>query len=440
MRGHGGNVKKTGKRAAALLLSWAMALGGGSMPVMAETVPGRETVREETEAGQAESQENGQTGPQGQETAQPGAVPEERAGGPQIAAPSALLMEASTGTVIFEKNADEPRNPASVTKIMTLILIFDALQSGKIRLDDLVVTSAYAKSMGGSQVFLAENEVQTLETMIKCIAVASGNDASVAVAEYIAGSEEAFVDQMNQKAAELGMVDTHFEDCCGLTDSDGHYTTAMDVAIMSRELTVKYPQVFEYTGIWMEDITHETRQGSSTFTLNSTNKLLKQYQWATGLKTGSTSKAKFCLSATATKDGIDLIAVVMGAPDYKARFKDAQTLLSYGFNVSDLYLDENTDVLEDLRIEGGVEDTVPVRYQSEFRYLDTEGNSLDGVKKTIELPEEAQAPVAKGAEAGRAVYLLNGVEIGSVPILYENDVAKAVYKDYLFKIMEFYLL
>lgn len=294
--------------------------------------------------------------------------------------------------------------------------------------------------MGGSQVFLAENEVQTLETMIKCIAVASGNDASVAVAEYIAGSEEAFVDQMNQKAAELGMVDTHFEDCCGLTDSDGHYTTAMDVAIMSRELTVKYPQVFEYTGIWMEDITHETRQGSSTFTLNSTNKLLKQYQWATGLKTGSTSKAKFCLSATATKDGIDLIAVVMGAPDYKARFKDAQTLLSYGFNVSDLYLDENTDALEDLRIEGGVEDTVPVRYQSEFRYLDTEGNSLDGVKKTIELPEEAQAPVAKGAEAGRAVYLLNGVEIGSVPILYENDVAKAVYKDYLFKIMEFYLL
>ena len=303
-----------------------------------------------------------------------------------------------------------------------------------------MTVSAYASSMGGSQVFLAENEVQTLETLIKCIAVASGNDASVAVAEYIAGSEEAFVDQMNQKAAELGMVDTHFEDCCGLTDSDGHYTTAMDVAIMSRELTVKYPKVFEYTGIWMEDITHETRQGSSTFTLNSTNKLLKQYQWATGLKTGSTSKAKFCLSATATKDGIDLIAVVMGAPDYKARFKDAQTLLSYGFNVSDLYLDENTDALEDLRIEGGVEDTVPVRYQSEFRYLDTEGNSLDGVKKTIELPEEAQAPVAKGAEAGRAVYLLNGVEIGSVPILYENDVAKAVYKDYLFKIMEFYLL
>ena len=282
-----------------------------------------------------------------------------------IEAPSAVLLESSTGKVIFEQNARERRSPASITKIMTLLLTFEALDQGKIKLEDPVTVSAYASSMGGSQVFLAENEVQTLETMIKCIAVASGNDASVAVAEYIAGSEEAFVDQMNQKAAELGMVDTHFEDCCGLTDSDGHYTTAMDVAIMSRELTVKYPQVFEYTGIWMEDIIHETRQGSSTFTLNSTNKLLKQYQWATGLKTGSTSKAKFCLSATATKDGIDLIAVVMGAPDYKARFKDAQTLLSYGFNVSDLYLDENTDVLEDLRIEGGVEDTVPVRYQSD---------------------------------------------------------------------------
>ncbi len=357
-----------------------------------------------------------------------------------IEAPSAVLLESSTGKVIFEQNARERRSPASITKIMTLLLAFEALDQGKIKLEDPVTVSAYASSMGGSQVFLAENEVQTLETMIKCIAVASGNDASVAVAEYIAGSEEAFVEQMNAKAAELGMVDTHFEDCCGLTDSDGHYTTAMDVAIMSRELTLKYPKVFEYTGIWMEDIIHETRQGSSTFTLNSTNKLLKQYQWTTGLKTGSTSKAKFCLSATATKDGIDLIAVVMGAPDYKARFKDARTLLSYGFNVSDLYLDENTDALEDMRVEGGVEDTVPVRYQSEFRYLDTEGNSLDGVEKKVELPETVEAPIVKDEKAGRAVYLLNGVEIGSVPILYDNDVAKAVYKDYLFKIMEFYLL
>ena len=357
-----------------------------------------------------------------------------------IEAPSAVLLESSTGKVIFEQNARERRSPASITKIMTLLLTFEALDQGKIKLEDPVTVSAYASSMGGSQVFLAENEVQTLETLIKCIAVASGNDASVAVAEYIAGSEEAFVEQMNAKAAELGMTDTHFEDCCGLTDSDDHYTTAMDVAVMSRELTVKYPKIFEYTGIWMEDITHETRQGSSKFTLNSTNKLLKQYPFTTGLKTGSTSKAKFCLSATATKDGIDLIAVIMGAPDYKARFKDARTLLSYGFNISDLYLDENTDPLQDMRVQGGVEDTVPVKYQSEFRYLDTEGNSLDGVEKKIELPEIAMAPFAEGDTAGRAVYLLNGVEIGSVPILYENAVAKAVYKDYLRKIMEFYLL
>ena len=357
-----------------------------------------------------------------------------------IEAPSAVLLESSTGKVIFEQNARERRSPASITKIMTLLLTFEALDQGKIKLEDPVTVSAYASSMGGSQVFLAENEVQTLETLIKCIAVASGNDASVAVAEYIAGSEEAFVEQMNAKAAELGMTDTHFEDCCGLTDSDDHYTTAMDVAVMSRELTVKYPKIFEYTGIWMEDITHETRQGSSKFTLNSTNKLLKQYPFTTGLKTGSTSKAKFCLSATATKDGIDLIAVIMGAPDYKARFKDARTLLSYGFNISDLYLDENTDPLQDMRVQGGVEETVPVKYQSEFRYLDTEGNSLDGVEKKIELPETAMAPFAEGDTAGRAVYLLNGVEIGSVPILYENAVAKAVYKDYLRKIMEFYLL
>ena len=357
-----------------------------------------------------------------------------------IEAPSAVLLESSTGKVIFEQNARERRSPASITKIMTLLLTFEALDQGKIKLEDPVTVSAYASSMGGSQVFLAENEVQTLETLIKCIAVASGNDASVAVAEYIAGSEEAFVEQMNTKASELGMTDTHFEDCCGLTDSDGHYTTAMDVAVMSRELTIKYPKIFEYTGIWMEDITHETSRGNSKFTLNSTNKLLKQYPFTTGLKTGSTSKAKFCLSATATKDGIDLIAVIMGAPDYKARFKDARTLLSYGFNISDLYLDENTDPLQNMQVQGGVEDTVPVKYQSEFRYLDTEGNSLDGVEKKIELPETAIAPFAEGDTAGRAVYLLNGVEIGSVPILYENAVAKAVYKDYLRKIMEFYLL
>lgn len=212
----------------------------------------------------------------------------------QIAAPSAILMEASTGQVIYEKDADEKRSPASVTKVMTLILIFDALQSGKIQLTDEVVTSAHAKSMGGSQVFLEEGEKQTVETLIKCIVIASGNDASVAMAEYIAGSEDEFVRMMNERAASLGMSNTHFVDCCGLTESPDHYTTARDIAIMSRELINKYPQIHNYSTIWMENITHVTKQGTKEFGLSNTNKLLKMATnfTVTGLKTGSTSIAK----------------------------------------------------------------------------------------------------------------------------------------------------
>lgn len=357
-----------------------------------------------------------------------------------ISAPSAILIEASTGQVIYEQNASERRSPASITKIMTLLLAFEQIEAGKISLEDEVVTSEYASSMGGSQVFLAAGEVQTLDTMLKCIAVASGNDASVAVAEHIAGSEEAFVGLMNEKAAELGMEDTHFEDCCGLTNSDNHYSSAKDVALMSRELITKYPQVYDYTKIWMEDITHITSQGSSIFTLTSTNKLLKQYQWATGLKTGSTAKAKYCLSATASKDGIDLIAVVMAAPDYKVRFQDAQTLLNYGYSVCDLYIDENQDALEPLLVEGGVKEQVDVKYAGEFRYLDIQGNALSGVEKVIELPQEAKAPLEEGSEAGRARYLLNGEELGSIPILYAESIEKAGYFDYLKKIFVFFLL
>lgn len=357
-----------------------------------------------------------------------------------IGAPSAILIEASTGQVIYELNAEQRRSPASITKIMTLLLTFEQLDAGKLHLEDVVSTSEYASSMGGSQVFLAAGETQTLDTMLKCIAVSSANDASVAVAEYIAGSEGAFVDMMNAKAAELGMVDTHFEDCCGLSDSDNHYTSAKDVAIMSRELITMHPQIFDYTRIWMEDITHETSQGTSTFTLSSTNKLLKQYQWATGLKTGSTSKAKYCLSATARRNDIDLIAVVMAAPDYKVRFQDAQTLLNYGFSVSNVYVDENKEALPGLPVEGGVEETVPIAFQKEFRYLDTAGNDLQQVEKVVELLEKVSAPVPKGAEAGRAKYLLNGTEIGSVPILFAGDVAKAGYRDYLRRVFEGFLM
>ena len=353
---------------------------------------------------------------------------------PEIDAPSYILMEASTGKVICEQNADERRSPASITKIMTLLLIFDYLNTGRVTLQSEVTTSAYAKSMGGSQVFLEEGEVQTLETMIKCIAVASGNDASVAAAEFLAGSEAEFVKLMNLRAEELGMENTHFEDCCGLTDSDGHYSSARDVAIMSRELITKHPEVLNYTGIWMEDIVHETAQGTSGFTLSSTNKLLKMYEYTTGLKTGSTSKAKYCLSATASKDNIDLIAVVMGSSNNKVRFQDAMSLLTYGYSISSLYEDKNEEQLPYLTVNGGVEDTVALSYQGPFRYLDTEGQVLSGIEKKIVLPESVEAPLQEGEAVGEAVYLLNGNRIGSVSIVTGQTVDKAVYKDSLQKV------
>lgn len=359
---------------------------------------------------------------------------------PAVAAPSVILVEASTGKIIYEKDASQRRSPASITKIMTLLLTFEALEKGKAKLTDEVPVSEYASSMGGSQVYLAEGEIQTLETMIKCIAVSSGNDASVAVAEYLAGSEQAFVEQMNARAEELGMVDTHFEDCCGLSESDSHYSSAKDVAIMSRELITKYPEVFEYTTIWMEDIEHKTAQGTSTFTLSSTNKLLKQYEWTTGLKTGSTSKALYCLSATARKDGMELIAVVMGAPDNKSRFQDAMNLLSYGYSVSQMYTDENKDALPAQKVEGGIEDMVNLTYQGEFHYLDTAGNNLSEIQKEISLPEQIEAPVAEGDAIGEAVYKLDGKRIGSVSILAAKGVDKAEYKDYFKKMWIRYLM
>ena len=359
---------------------------------------------------------------------------------PEVSTPSYIVMEASTGQVICEQDADTRRSPASITKIMTLLIIFEHLKSGRIHLEDQVTTSAYAKSMGGSQVFLEEGETQTLKTMIKCIAVASGNDASVAVAEYIAGSEGEFVKLMNEKAESLGMQNTHFEDCCGLTDSDDHYSSAKDVAIMSRELITKYPEVFDYTTIWMEDIEHKTAQGMSTFTLSSTNKLLKQYEWTTGLKTGSTSKARYCLSATANKDGMELIAVVMAAPDPKTRFQDAMSLLSYGYSVSQMYTDENKDPLPAQKVEGGIEDSVNLVYEGPYSYLDTAGNNLNDIEKEISLPGSVTAPIAEGDAVGEAVYKLNGTRIGSVSILAAKGVEKAQYKDYYKKVWGLYLM
>ena len=348
----------------------------------------------------------------------------------EINAPSAILMEAKTGTVIYEKNPDEIRSPASITKIMTMLLAFEAIKEGKISLQDEVITSNYAKSMGGSQVFLEEGEIQTVETLLKCIAVASGNDASVCMAEHIGGTEGEFVNLMNQKAKELGMTNTHFMDCCGLSNSDEHYTTARDVATMSKELISKYPEVFDYTTIWMEDITHVTKKGESTFTLSSTNKLLKQYPYANGLKTGSTDKAKYCLSATALKDEVQLIAVVMAAPDYKVRFEDCKNLLNYGFAKVNFYEDEKKENLAMVPVRGGVDREAMIEYKEHFVYLDMEGNDLSQISKKEEIPEFVTAPLVKGDKVGSVNYYLGEKQIGQVELVVCQDLEEAGFGDY----------
>ena len=346
-----------------------------------------------------------------------------------IQAPSGVLMEAQTGTVIYQKDLDTRRSPASITKIMTLILIFDALEKGNLKLDDIVTTSAYAKSMGGSQVFLEEGETQTVETLIKCIVIASGNDASVAMAEHICGSEQEFVRHMNERATELGMKNTHFEDCCGLTDSSNHYTTARDIAIMSRELITKYPKIMEYSSIWMENITHVTKQGTKEFGLTNTNKLLRSYDGCVGLKTGSTSLAKYCLSAVAKRNKITLIAVVMAAPDYKVRFKDAASMLNYGFSRCSLYIDEKMQPLPEVPVKKGKEKSVPLVYEKQFQYLNTDGETIGKVEKKLRIHREVKAPLKKGSQAGEMIYSADGKELGRVRILYARTIGQATYLD-----------
>lgn len=346
----------------------------------------------------------------------------ESAGSVTVTAPSVLLMEASSGKVLYEKDADTKRPPASVTKVMTILLIYDALAAGKIQKEDVVTTSEYAASMGGSQVFLEAGEEQTVDTLLKCIVVSSANDACVAMAEYIAGTEEAFVQQMNERAKGLGMENTVFKNCNGL-DTDGHVTTARDIALMSRELITKYPDVYEYTKIWMDTIVHKTKKGEEEFGLSNTNKLIRQYSYATGLKTGSTGEAKFCLSATAQKDGIDLIAIIMAAPDVKARFADAQTLLNYGFSICRKYEDTDWEsVQKTVKVERGEEDQVEVIPKSGFSYLDVSGADLSKVEKKVVPKSSLKAPVEKGQKAGTVQYLLNGEKIGEVDLVAVDDV------------------
>ena len=351
-----------------------------------------------------------------------------------IQAPHGVLMEASTGTIIYEKDMDTRVKPASITKIMTLILIFDEIEKGSLHMEDEVITSAYAKSMGGSQVFLEEGEKQSEETMIKCIVIASGNDASVAMAEHIAGSEGAFVEKMNERAKGLGMENTNFEDCCGLTESDNHYTSAHDVALMSRELVTKYPKILDYSSIWMDTITHVTEKGTSEFGLTNTNKLIRSYDGCVGLKTGSTSVAKYCVSTVAVRDGITLISVVMTAPDYKVRFKDAAAMLNLGFGSCSLYVDENKKPLPNIAVEGGVKEELACDYEGAFRYLDTKGAALDQIEKKIKQKDKVKAPVKKGDLAGTAEYYLDGKKIGSVNFRFREGTKKAGYSDYVEKV------
>ena len=349
----------------------------------------------------------------------------------QLQTPHALVMEVSTGKVLYEKDADTAVHPASVTKVMTVLLIFEALESGKLTLGQEVATSAHAKSMGGSQVFLEEGEVQTVETLLKCIVIASGNDAAEAMAETLAGTEEAFVAQMNEEAKRLGMKNTHFVDCCGLTDSPEHYTSARDVALMSRELLLRYPQVTQYSDVWMEDITHVTAKGSSTFTLTNTNKLLRAYNGCDGLKTGSTSMAKYCLSATAQRDGIRLVAAVMTAPESKVRFREAGKLLDYGFSRCSLYRDEAMEPLPAIRVPGSLEKAAAVRYEREFSYLGTAQEDFSAVRRQMKWQKEIRAPLKKGAQVGVYIYTLGAKELGRVPIVMAQDVEAAGYADYV---------
>ncbi len=332
----------------------------------------------------------------------------------ELSAKSALLMESSTGTILYEKASHEPLPPASVTKIMTMLLVMEALDNGQYTLDDLVPVSELAASMGGSQVFLEPNEQMSVHDMLKAVAVASGNDAAVALAEYTAGSHEGFVAKMNERAKQLGMNDTNFINCNGL-DAEGHVTSAHDIALMSREI-MRHPKIFEYTTIWMDSL----RDGA--FGLVNTNKLVRFYQGATGLKTGSTSVAGFCISATAKRDGMDLIAVVMGAPTSKERFADATKMLDYGFasyGICNTLVSD--DELSPVTLKKGVKDTVNIGLSDGFSLLMKKAEIVN-LEKKISLPESINAPIAKNHKVGTVEFFSNGKSVAQCDIVAKEDI------------------
>lgn len=335
-------------------------------------------------------------------------------GTPAVDAPAVLLMEKETGNVLYEENSHEKREPASVTKVMTMLLVMEAIDSGKLSYDDMVTVSAHASSMGGSQVYMKEYEQMTVHDMLKAVAVVSANDGSVALAEHLAGSEDAFVARMNQRAAELGMEDTCFVNCTGLPAA-GHLTSAHDIALMSRELILNHPDIRQFTTIWMDTI----RDGA--FQLSNTNKLVRFYEGATGLKTGSTDAARFCLSATAERDGMELIAVVMGAETSEKRFETAKSMLNFGFANYTLMDVHPNQALPPVDVLMGVEETVQPMLERSSRIL-VDKSMLDKVTTELNLAEDVEAPVEAGQKLGSMVVRVDGVEQEVIPIVADRSV------------------
>jgi D-alanyl-D-alanine carboxypeptidase (penicillin-binding protein 5/6) len=344
-------------------------------------------------------------------------------------------MEPVTGTILLEQNAHEKLPPASVTKIMTILLIFEALDQGKISWDDMVTCSEHAASMGGSQVYLEAMEQQTVRDLTKAIVISSGNDAAVAMSEFIAGSEDGFVTMMNTRAKELGMDDTHFANACGL-DETGHVTSAYDIALMTRELITKHPKVFEFSTIWMDKIVHKTARGSSDFGLSNTNRLLKSYPASTGLKTGSTAAALYCISATAQKNGLQLNAVVLGAPDPNTRFGEAIKMMDYGFaNYAIASGDEADAVMGEVSVLKGNLDKVSVKINKQVNALIPKGKSSE-LEKKVELLSAVPAPFAAGTKAGEVVYFYEGKEVGRSDLVTVEAAARAKLGDTMGRMIE----
>ncbi|PHV71153.1 D-alanyl-D-alanine carboxypeptidase [Sporanaerobium hydrogeniformans] len=344
---------------------------------------------------------------------------------------SYVLMEEESGKILLEKEKDTPFPPASITKIMTLLLIQDAIAAGKITWEDKVSVSEHAAHMGGSQVYMEPGEEQTVRDLVKCICIASANDAAVAMAEYIAGSEEQFVEMMNERAKGLGMHHTVFKNACGL-HTEGHVSTAEDIALMSRELMQKYPELSKTLTIWMDSIVHHTRRGDSEFGLSNTNKMIKWYKGITGLKTGYTPEAKHCVSATATRDDMHLIAVVMGAQDGKIRFQEAAQLLDYGFaNYKVKTGPKMGTVVGKVEVKKGDKEFLEVTPEETKALVVPKQNDKEELTYTLEYKKGLCAPIAKGEQVGTIIYSLGGNEVGREPVVATYDVAKAKLSDML---------